>query len=60
MSNDIVYKAIVVPLCILVGMYVCGSFIGGALSLPNVFPGIFAAAGGIPTVGAYFYKLWKS
>jgi len=45
---------------ILVGMYVCGAFIGGALGLPNVFPAIFTAAGGIPAVGAYFYKLWKS
>ena len=58
--GDIVYKAIVVPLMILVGMYVCGAFIGGALGLPNVFPAIFTAAGGIPAVGAYFYKLWKS
>lgn len=58
MAKDIAYKAIVVPTCILIGMYIAGALIGGFLEMPNQFAAIFTAAGGLPAVGAYFYKLW--
>lgn len=55
--DDIVYKTIVVPFCILAGMYGCGILIEGLLILPSVFPTVFAAAGGVPALVVYFYKL---
>lgn len=58
--RDIVFKAIVVPMVILIGMYIAGSLIGSFFKLDNQFATIFAAAGGVPTVGYYFYRLWRS
>ena len=57
--RSLVFKAIIVPLFILVGMVVAGSIIGANLNLPNQFSSIFAAAGGLPIVGYYYYRLWR-
>jgi membrane associated rhomboid family serine protease len=55
-KEDPVTRFIVIPLLAAVGMYVVGSFIGGALGQGNLFGAIFAAAGGVVTFGLYFKK----
>ncbi len=59
-TDELIEKAIIAPVIILVGMYVAGAVIGSMLhSNTNLFGEIFAAAGGIPAVGIYFARLWK-
>ena len=45
-----------VPLVLLLGMVIAGSIIDGQLNTGNTFALIFAAFGGIPALGYYFYR----
>jgi hypothetical protein len=58
--RELVYNAVVVPVVILLGMYIVGAFLASFLSIPNPFPELFTAIGGVPAVGYHFYRLWTN
>ena len=54
--DDDVYRFIVKPVLILLGMIVAGAIIDSQLHTNNAFTLIFAIFGGIPAIGLYFKK----
>jgi hypothetical protein len=57
--DKLVHKAIVVPTVVLIGMYISGALVGSFLNMPNQFGAIFAGAGGVAMLAAYFKGFFK-
>jgi hypothetical protein len=58
--RGLIFRAIVAPLVILIGMYVVGSVIDSFLRTSNTFSYIFLGVGGIPSVILYFRNEWEN
>ncbi len=54
--GELVVKWVVLPLVVVLGIFVVGSFIEAAFHIPYAPIMLLAAAGGVAGVGAYFAK----
>ena len=58
--RGLIFRAVVAPIIILLGMYVVGSMIDSFLHTTNTFSYIFLGVGGIPSLALYFKKEWDN
>lgn len=52
-------RYVIAPFLVIVGMWIVGIIIDGALETNNTFTIIFISAGGIGMIGYYYRKFWR-
>ncbi|MFA4887297.1 MAG: hypothetical protein WC595_03725 [Candidatus Nanoarchaeia archaeon] len=57
--REIAFYFLSAPAIILIGMASVGLIIDSLTGSQNTFAKLFVYIGGIPSVGAYYYKKWK-
>lgn len=57
--REVAFYFLAAPTIILLGMALVGTILDSFLKTNNMFAQLFVYIGGIPGVGAYYYKRWK-